>query len=418
MHDETNDRPSEEEALDRAMATIDPILQASLQRDQKRRRRQLLWGGIAMISLVGLLAIMIAMPGPQDGELNGDPDASAAVAGSTDDQIANAEKAGELGKRAWQLWRSGKATEASGLFAQAVDLDPQNKSLWNGWGWSLMHQQQYEDAYDRFRSCLELDNQHGGALNGAGQAQFFLGNYKKAEPYFQRAGGDAPAALFGLARLQLLQGKYAEAKDTLNKLAESDVSQLDRDLLAAMFEAAKAKKLPPELRKKLAPPQLARSDKQPAAGGGNANQLNARGWQLFNQGKARAAEVAFKQALEQSLNHMGAQNGLGFALLNQGNHREAKPIFEKLVKTNKSHAGFVNGLARCYELAGDPAEAIRLWKTVDTDDEVTACTWGIARNLTEQGEFAEALKYWQRIQRSAPQDPTVQQMIEKCEQGA
>ena len=66
-------------------------------------------------------------------------------------------------------------------------------------------------------------------------------------------------------------------------------------------------------RQRLAPPEVARST-EPAASG-NANQLNARGWQLFNQGESRAAEVAFKQALEQNPNHPAAQNGLGFALL-------------------------------------------------------------------------------------------------------
>lgn len=372
-----------------------------------------------MTTFATLLAILMAMPTPQSetAEETSGAAESSGRASASDDKLAKAEQAGELGREGWKLWREGDLVAAAERFEQAVKLDPADESLWNGWGWSLMNQQQYDQAYERFRNCLELNSNHGGALNGAGQAQLFLRNYDQAESYFKRASEDAPAALFGLARVQLLQGEYEKAKKSLNKLAKAGTGELDKTLLKRMFDAAQNKTIPADLRQQVEPPKVVR--RETTGSGGNANELNARGWQLFNTGKARAAEIAFRESLDIDPNHLGAKNGLGFTLLNQGKHQAALPIFEQLVATNQQHPGFVNGLARCYAMAGDADRAVTTWQTVDTDNgPVTACTWGIARTLTDSGKLDEALPYWKRIQKETPNDPTVQQMIAKCERDA
>ena len=204
-HDPKKTRPVEEEALDRAMTSIDPILKSSLQRDQKRRRlRFLLLGGMVMTSIFGVLAFLTAVPGA-------DNDATSDV---PQDAIARGEQAADLSQEGWKLWQGQQPVKAEERFLAATALDAKNPHSWNGLGWSRIHQQRHKEAYEAFQRCLEIEANHGGALNGAGQTQLAQRNYAKAEEYFSRAGKDAPVALVGLARVQLLQKKFKPARKT------------------------------------------------------------------------------------------------------------------------------------------------------------------------------------------------------------
>jgi Flp pilus assembly protein TadD len=421
--DQPEHRPAEEEALKRAMTSIDPLLRASLQREQTRRRtRWLLGGGFAMLAITATWFLATAIqtaPGPAaQSDSNSPPRDS-----NSTTLIAQLTAATDAAREGWKLWQSGDSVAAEAKFEEATKLDPDDANNWNGLGWSRMQQHDYEAAWQAFERCLKIDGKHPAGLNGAGQLQLQFGKFEAAETYLAKAAAQSPAARFGLARVQLLRGKYAAAARSLRQLAAADNGELDQALLKQMRDAARDKKLSPELKARLEPPKLADTDpdgKELAARPrDNPISLNAQGWQLLNTGKPRPAEAAFRAALAVQPEMLAAKNGLGFSLLNQQKGAEAKPIFAELVQTDATHPGFVNGLARSCELLGESDKAVELWRSVEKPGgPVTACTWGLARVLTEMGKFDEALPVWERIAKQSPDDKSVQQMLDKCRQGA
>ena len=186
-----------------------------------------------------------------------------------------------------------KSIEAEELFMEASSLDPEVRGHFrNGLGWSRFQQGKFPSALDAFARCLKIDGSHGAALNGSGQALIAQGEYEKAEGFFIKAP-DAPAAVFGLATVSLLLDKYDQAKDGLDHLAKMGTGSLDKSLLKEMYDAAKAQKLPKKLRDQLAPTIIVQEN----ADAGDALTWNAKGWQLFQSGKMRPAELSFRKAL-------------------------------------------------------------------------------------------------------------------------
>ncbi len=420
MHETmTEDRPAEEEKLDQAMTTMDPILQASLKREQKQRlRRNLLYGGLAMAVMVGLFFVVLF-----NQDLNPDDSSKASQNLAT---AKSSESPEELSKDGWALWQSGNSGAAEQKFLKAVATEPKGANHWNGLGWSQIGQQKYDSAIESFQKCVKLDGANAGGLNGLGQAYLARREYDLAEPFLRRAmKKGASAATYGLARIYLLQQDYGKAKTMLVKLKTPTHSGLDGGLIDAMTEAARTKTLNPELRKKIEPAEpepaqvAATENGEPDRSGWSAGGLSAKGWYEFRSGNYAAAEKLFRMALEKDPKMDSSANGLGFALLNQGNTDEAQPIFERLVKVNPKHGGYVNGLARCFKNNGDLKKAVKLWKTQEKDSgPPDALTWGIARSLVELKEYDEALPYLKRIKAAGGEDlSSIDALIAECEAG-
>lgn len=386
------DRPSEEAQLDRAMTSMDPILQASLKREQQQRlRRTLIFGGVAMATVIALLLFVFSNPSPlaQPGPKDEPESPPAMAAGATAEQLA---------KDGWELWRSGRSDVAEQKFKLAVANSPEDTNLWNGLGWSQIGQRKYELAIESFNKCLRLDSKHAGGLNGLGQAHLARREYDLAEPWLRRSSSQgAPAADYGLARLYLLQGEFSKAKKTLAKMKKGGLDGFEGELIEQMVDAANTKSVAADLRARLEPaepPIEADGDRENASAGA----LAATGWKHFYAGENAEAEVDFRAALEKEPNMPSAENGLGFALLNQGKEEEALPIFKRLVKAQPAHGGFVNGLARCYEQTGDREKAVEIWAQAEDESRPpSALTWGLARNLVELRRYEEALPYLERI---------------------
>ena len=392
-------RPCEEDdALDQAMKSIDPMLQLSLQREQQRRRRRLLFGGVAMLAtvcgtLLFFFSSMLISPAAVPGK-------EALQDKDTDDKIAKIAEAEELGAEGWALWKAHDYSKAAAKFEAAVKLDSKSEAILNGLGWSQIHMGKKEEALKNFEACLELNKDHGGAINGAGQCSMALGDYVKAEEYFRRAGPNGGVALFTLAKLELLNGKFDQAKETIKKA--ENTGQFTEPQFAKALEKMKAAADAEELTDKYRKELEAATGKNVAKGNKNAEAYRRKGWQMFQQGKSRAAEVAFRECLKIDPINESGLNGLGFCLLNQGKHSDAKPFFETLVKINAEHGGYVNGLARCFEAEGEDDKAVKLWQTVEDGSQVTACTWGIARTLMKQKKYEDVLPYLERLKEASP----------------
>ena len=312
----------EDVRLDRAMLQTDERLIASLKRDEQRRRHRRRWwvgGAIVILAVMGVtIGLMTASPGTKP-------------AATVEADLA---KAATLNQKGWELWRQQKYIEAEAAFTKAVKLDPELENAWNGLGWSRFNQGNAVEAEEAFTRCVKLEPKHGAALNGLGQVYLSQREYKKAEePLLKAAELGASAAWYGLTRLYLLTEQFDKAVTWAEKAVKD---QPNDETLKKMLAAAKAKKLEPELRKLIEPPD-------PKAQSAEAR----RGWMFFGRGDMKRAVVEFEKAVKANPNEANAHNGLGFCLVNQGNAAEAKKHFEICLKLEPKHVGAMNGLARC-----------------------------------------------------------------------
>jgi Flp pilus assembly protein TadD len=255
----------------------------------------LILGGLIMTTFI--LAFLIVW-------LSYAPSTSEAI---TPEQANRIERAEELTGEGWSLWQQRKLSEAATKFQEATALDPEAANAWNGLGWASFNSGQTDQAIAAFEKAVELEPGHPAALNGLGQAYLGYGDLKRAEKYLLKAAPQASAAAYGLGRLYLLTGKYAAAQKWLRK-AQGD--QPDDPMLQQMIDAAKAKSLPAELRRQIEPVGKPENSDSASA--------TAEGWQHFNQGKLRSAEISFRKALAKDPQDAAALNGLGFCLLSSG----------------------------------------------------------------------------------------------------
>lgn len=330
-------------------------------------------------------------------------------------QAESIDEAAELAAAGWQLWQKQDYAAAADKFEQAIKLDAESTSAWNGLGWSRLNSGDPWEAEKAFLQCTKLDESHNAALNGLGQVYFALKDFTKAEEYLLAAiKQNATAPYYSLARLYLIKHRYDDAV----KWAEKCVKEQPKDELAAkMLEAAKARKVSPELLKQILPPTL----KKPAAGGGEV----ARGWAMFQRGEGKRAIPLFRKALEKDPNAANAWNGLGWCLFSTAGGDdsakakqidEAAEAFRKCLKLDPKASGAVNGLARCLKAQGKTKEAIDTWvegiKDVPAIPGGDALRWGLAETYLETGKYAEAAKVYEELVKAAPDEPRAKQGLE------
>ena len=169
--------------------------------------------------------------------------------GAVDPDAGNAAL---LSQEGWRFWQSGMFAEAEAKFSDAVKLAPGDANAWNGLGWASFNSGKIAEAEKAFQKVISLEPDHAAALNGLGQVYLSQREYAKAEPPLLKAAQQgASASWFGLARLCLIQGKFAEAE----KWAQMAVDSGQGDAGAAkMLEAAKDKHVPEDLRRMIEPP--------------------------------------------------------------------------------------------------------------------------------------------------------------------
>lgn len=403
----------EDQALDRALEDATPLLAESLQRAEhtRRRRRKLLLGGLIMLAILATIVTVVAINSGQHAVTTDKP-------GSPNARIDAVAKSDDLSKQAWQLWQSGQYAEASKIFAEAIKLDPGSPNLWNGLGWSLIHLGEHNKANDAFQQTLKLDETHGAALNGLGQIAFAKRDYDTAKGWFLKAE-NAPAAQQTLISIYLLQGEYKKADmiveeqlKTLPAESEDDSILVQRKWLLQLQAAAQAGELSDDLRKMIEPVE----PKQGSAA--EAQALSQRGWQLWGEGRWRAAELAFTEALEVDPNLPEAQNGMGWALLSQGQNVRAQKYFEQCIELVPDHGGAINGLAMCLKNQGKIDPAIKLWeKLYEASPQPHAGAANLARTYVEQDRYEDAIPLLEQLIEANPGMSEYQQLLIQAESG-
>jgi serine/threonine protein kinase len=171
--------------------------------------------------------------------------------------IPDADAFARLSQEGWRLWQAGRLAEAVVKFSDAVKLVPGDANAWNGLGWASFNSGKTAEGEKAFQKVISLEPNHAGGLNGLGQIYLSRREYGKAEPLLLKAAQQgASASWFGLARLYLIQGKFAEA----GKWAQMLVDSGQGDAIAVkMLEAAKNRNLNEELRQTIEPPAPANS---------------------------------------------------------------------------------------------------------------------------------------------------------------
>jgi tetratricopeptide (TPR) repeat protein len=383
----------DDQALDRALAgEPDPLLVASLKRDERRRRRRLVItacaGGLIMGAIIATSVLWLVF--------------GAQVT------AADKDKAAQLTVEAFQLWQDRKFDEAAKRFNEAIKVDPKNANAWNGLGWARFNGGDPSGAAEAFAKAIQIQPKHGAALNGLGQVELVQGKHAEAEKHLLAAAqNNAQAAWWGLTKIYLLKENWAEAEKWAAKIVAADPENAEAK---QMLDAAKAKKLPPELKQQLAPPTTKEQASSPET---------TKGWRHFNKGENAQAIEAFEAALKKNPNDLAAVNGLGFALLNSGDAAAARPHFERYLKENPTAAGPLNGLARAQMSEGDVDGAIATWeKMVKSSPGVNAGTSGLAWAYLERKEFDKALPYFEQLAKAMPDDKSVKDGLARARAGA
>jgi Flp pilus assembly protein TadD len=234
---------NEQSQFDEAMKRADDLLVASLKKQDRRRGRRRMIGFLAGGIMVAAICVVVVM-------LLAEPKDSPTAAPATP-AVVDAQKSEEVSQEGWQLFTARQPQLAVVKFEQAVELNPKNSAAWNGLGWADFNIGKRDQASAAFEKVLEMDPAHPAALNGIGQIALMNRDYPKAEKYFLKAAGQAPAAWYGLTRLYLLQGKFEDAQPWAQKLVDS--GQAD-EVAKQMLQAAKDKQLNPALRMSIEPP--------------------------------------------------------------------------------------------------------------------------------------------------------------------
>jgi Flp pilus assembly protein TadD len=379
---------NEETRLANAMGRADELLMQSLKvSDSRRRRRNLVLlalGGLIMLGLVLVLNTSLLFP----------------TAGGAD-----VGKAAALSAAGWQLWQKQDYDGAQDKFTQATKLSAKNVNAWNGLGWSEFNRGNTDEAKAAFEQVLKLEKNHPAANNGLGQVALLAGDYKNAEKYLLKAAPNAPAAHYGLARLYLLTGKFEDAA----KWAKKAVAAGGGDGSAKeMLDAANAKSVSDDLRKKIEPPVSVKKSDDKSVSLGKI-------WQMMQHGERAEAKEILLEQLAKMPDDANLLNALGWCQFWAGDLDEAKPRFEKALAKDAQAAGAKNGLARILYAQGDAERAIKLWQEmVDADSSVHAGTYGLADAYLAKEEFAKALPLLEKIAAAAPGDADIQKKLDKA----
>ncbi len=155
------------------------------------------------------------------------------------------------------LWEKGQVEEALKKFQRAAEIDPKNPNAWDGLGWAYFNCGKSAEAEKAFEETLKLLPEHLGSLNGLGQSYFFEKNYEKAEMHLLKAASLGAPAWYGLTRIYLMQGKYAEAERWAQKIVDSNPAD---EIAKQLLQAAKEKHISDEVRSLIEPTEKNSTD--------------------------------------------------------------------------------------------------------------------------------------------------------------
>jgi Flp pilus assembly protein TadD len=382
----------EAERLDCFLTDADPILIASLQKEEQqlqleeqglRRRQQ----GLSLALLLGvlLLGAMAAVPLLW---ASGFPQSLRKPASRASSVASEREKALLLIEQGTDLLSKDRYNEALANFTLATRIAPDFADAWTELGNCQLKNYQSELAEKAYLRAVALEPGNNRPFLGLGNLYLRRGEEGKAEQVWSRGRLDQQ-----LARLYLLQGRFDEAEE---RLAELLPDSPDDELLNRMAQAVAAKHLEPSLRSLLEPEPTGMSSWADL------------GWRLVQHEQFDEATAAFGKAIAKVPHDVNALSGMGGALLALDRTQEAKVYFERALKLDDDHVRSMNGLARCLKNEGRTDEAIAMWRGMSQlYPGVNYGTPGLAWTYYELGDYSQAALYFAQLVRRYPYDSRV-----------
>jgi tetratricopeptide (TPR) repeat protein len=376
---------TEKESLDQFLA--DPGLIHSLRQEESRRRFWLFAVAALVLGLlVGGGAVWWLRGRAQEGDRQGklgvqSPEELARILTTNGLALAKAKEI----QKAWAYLR------------QATELSPNLVDAWDALAMTNFYGGQMDEAERAFRRCTEIDPSYQRGYHGMGDVYFYTGNPRKAEEYWLK--GDA---IRGVARLRLLQGRFAEAAPLVQELEQKVPDQW---FVRRMAEAVRTGRLTPELRLQLEPGFV-----------GSRSPETAQGWRLYFAHRYNEASATFGRALADNPRDGSALLGRGWCRLKTGKPREARADFEGVLKTRPSNYSALNGLGWSLKAEGETEGAARSWKRVlelrPESPETPESLKGLGLLSFEKGDYAEASHYLTRSFLQNPYDAETKTFLE------
>jgi tetratricopeptide (TPR) repeat protein len=93
----------------------------------------------------------------------------------------------------WELIHRAHTKEGLGCFNMALNLDPENPSLWNEKGLAFCSLKQYDDALRAYERALSINHDDGGAWVNKGDALKALGRPDEAIKAYEESLKHSPS---------------------------------------------------------------------------------------------------------------------------------------------------------------------------------------------------------------------------------
>jgi Flp pilus assembly protein TadD len=317
----------EAERLDRFLAAADPLAVTAPAPETRRGRSRQVWGVLLVVGAVSLIPVLWPARRTEPG-----------------DKPLHREQARWLVAQGKALVAEDRHDEALHDFSLAVQLAPDDIDAWSELAGCQSWAYQSTQAERAYQRALSLEPDNPEALRGLGNLYLRRQDPRKAEQAWLRGGADQQ-----LARLYLLQGKFAQADSLLARLLASGHGD---DLVNRMARAARARHLDADFRSFLEP-ELA-----------GLSAWAESGWRLYHEKRYAEAESSFQRALAGAPHDVNALSGMGSVLLKLGRPVEGRSYFEQALSLRGDHIRSLNGQASCLRSEGKVAEAIAVWRKV------------------------------------------------------
>lgn len=376
----------EADQLDRFLFDTDPILIASLQKEEqtvRRTSRQRAWVLAAALGL-GALAPLLWRAGLRHPAVAVGAAAEPAAKVAASDR-ERAQQLFEEGRRLTAEYRGDEALES---FRRAVKLAPDFADAWIALGSGELGNYQAGAAEQAYRRALALEPGNPRALHALGNLYLRRGDQRTAEKIWVQGGLDMQ-----LARLYLLQGRFREAE---GRLAGLIAQSPEDETLYRMAKAARSRHLDHDLRCVLEPEPAGRTS------------WAELGWRLAKQKRHAEAADAFGKALARFPDDVNALSGMGSSLLALDRTAEARSYFERALALREDHFASLNGLANCLKNEGRVDEAISVWQRMaQLYPGFNPSIPGLAWTYYELRDYRQAAVYFARLIKTRPTDPRV-----------
>ena len=368
---------AETEVLDQFLTAADPLLLASLRKEDGQRRSRMVRRVAAVLGLAVVVSVSWA-----SGVL------WLKRASPNEEKARILVEQGRKLMSGRELVSEGRYKEALDNFELAVKLAPGNADAWAELGTCQLYNYQSELAEEALRRALALEPDHLGARHALGNLYLRRGEENKAEEIWKKGALNQQ-----LARLYLLQGRFRDAEARLAPLLAEPGGD---DMLHRMAQAARSRHLPPSLRTLLEPEPTGRSSWADL------------GWRLSRENRYREASTAFRRAITEVPSDVNALSGMGWSLLRQHRPVEARRFFQRALWLDSDHMLSLNGMAHSYKDEGRTGEAISAWiGMTELYPDVNDGTPGLAWTYYEMRDYQRAALHFARLVKRYPYDSQV-----------